>query len=291
MEEASLGSQPTSPARARPVENQPPLTAYHDPMTITADSPTAHHADISTTASPPHHTPDAPESPHTAQEPQTRACAHPSPAEAVERLSALPLLAQLADQPDTTPASRHTRALPGSRIPPGTQDVIAELDRGREQPDQLARLTRCVRAVWEEHDLSTLPDLTHELQVTWHTETTWLATTLPLWWADPWCREWITSETLTGHDDGTRSIQHTLKQRAATRTPAATPTCPTCGTQLTATITQHSTLAIAECPKCDRVLGMRMLTTPAEAARREQAAEQRKRAAIIAGARRMLGLT
>lgn len=197
---------------------------------------------------------------------------HIDPRALTDRLHRLPWLATLAARHDPDTTSRR----PGSRLPPGAGPVLARIDRGREQPDQLAKLGGCIRAVCEESDMRHLPDLEPEGHQTWRTEVDWLIATTPTWITDDWLATWI--------DGRTAEIERTLNDRSdqhATPEPAVM-VCYLCGSPLTAL--ERGDLAVAQCSRCDRVVGMRMLVDPHEA-------EQRRRAAILNGARKLLGLT
>ena len=187
-------------------------------------------------------------------------------------LTELPGLAARADQArDTSRTARRAPSI-GSRLPQGVQDVLNELDRGREFPTLLARLSRCVREVCLTYDIKTLPDLLPEGLETWQSECGWLAASRRVW--DPlydpdaseqaeeppeasadlaetsetlWCRTWILLE-LT-------AIEHALTRKITTRVPVKTPTtCTACGQPLTPHIT--ATIATVECDHCERVIAM-----------------------------------
>ena len=143
----------------------------------------------------------------------------------------------------------------GSRLPAGVDLHRIDVDHGRQHPDLLTRVSQCVRVVCEEHDVWTLPPLGPEGTETWTSECGWLLTTLPTWSTDEWCTEWIGTEI-----DGPRGVWSRLVRMVDA---SVDPTCcPICGVRVTAYGTR--TVAVATCPECERVVGMkarRMLTT------------------------------
>ena len=188
------------------------------------------------------------------------------------QLERLPRLARQADtEPrttttDTTPAGHRGGRL-GPRLPAGVASVLSDLDQGRERPDQLARISQCVRAVQEELDLATLPDPGPE--ATWAGECRWLLATAAQWSRDPWCAEWIATEVA--------DVERALVDRIH----ANTGRCAICDTSLE--VRTIGPLASAICPACDRVASMRLTTSP-------ERADRWRQDRIIDGARKLLGL-
>ena len=132
-----------------------------------------------------------------------------------------------------------------SAAPPGTD--LRAVDAGREQPKLLAKVSECIRVVCEEMPRETYlraPDLRPEGQGTWHTETAWLVATMGWWQGDDWCAEWIA----TAEREARGALVGLIEQHAHYRT------CGVCGQPVEAY--QSGDYAIAECPKCERVLGM-----------------------------------
>lgn len=155
-----------------------------------------------------------------------------------ERLADLPRLAKAASAEN--PGGHGF----GSDAPPGTD--LNAVDAGREQPHLLARLCECVRVVArEEMPRDVFDRAPDRAEVpTWGTESAWLVATMGWWQGDDWCSEWIHGEV--------RTIRHALigliEEHAHHRT------CGICGTPIEAYLTGD--YAIAECPKCQRILGM-----------------------------------
>ena len=204
----------------------------------------------------------------------------------VEHLAQLPGLAHRttsrpkdrgADLGGGDPA-RYTKPEYGPRLPPGLDlGRTAQLDR--QSPDQLAKLSQCVRVVLEERD-----DAWHNLpdpgdQPTWRTEVRWLLATHAWWSTNAWCSEWITTEV--------EAIRDTLIERVERGN--GWTSCALCGGEITTYATE--VLDVAECKRCDRVISMRereALTT-AEAARRLGISEAAVRKRIERGDLRKVG--
>ena len=155
-----------------------------------------------------------------------------------ERLGDLPRLAAEAGDVDISGSTV------GSQPPPGTD--LKVVDAGREQPHLLARLAECVRVVAREEMprdvFERAPDRPEV--VTWAGESQWLIATMGWWQADDWCAEWVYSEV--------KVIRHALigliEQHNSHRT------CGVCAAPVETY--QVGDYAYAECPKCERVLGV-----------------------------------
>ena len=155
-----------------------------------------------------------------------------------ERLADLPRLAAEAGDVDISGSTV------GSQPPPGTD--LKVVDAGREQPHLLARLAECVRVVAREEMprdvFERAPDRPEV--VTWAGESQWLIATMGWWQGDDWCAEWVYSEV--------KVIRHALigliEQHNSHRT------CGVCAAPVETY--QVGDYAYAECPKCERVLGV-----------------------------------
>jgi len=141
--------------------------------------------------------------------------------------------------------ARYTKPEYGPRLPPGLDLGRTTQQLDRQSPDQLAKLSQCVRVVLEEHD-----DAWHHLPdpgdcPTWHTEVRWLLATHGWWSTDQWCSEWITTEV--------SAIRAVLIERVERRN--GWTRCAICG----GAIGTYSTelLDVAECKRCERVVSMR----------------------------------
>lgn len=170
----------------------------------------------------------------------------------VHHLRELPgLAAATTDQPsrkgvsaESTGAYSHPTF--GPRLPPGLDLDAIDRDLDRQgSPDQLAKLSQCVRVVLEERD-----DAWHNMPgpgdcPTWHTEVRWLLATHGWWSTDQWCSEWITTEVT--------AIRAVLIERVERRN--GWTRCAMCG----GAIGTYSTelLDVAECKRCERVVSMR----------------------------------
>jgi len=195
----------------------------------------------------------------------------------VEHLAQLPgLAARTAPRPkdrDTDlgggDPARYTKPEYGPRLPPGLDLGRTTQQLDRQSPDQLAKLSQCVRVVLEERD-----DAWHHLPdpgacPTWRSEVAWLLTTHPWWSTNDWCSEWITTEV--------EAIRDTLIERVERGN--GWTSCALCGGEITTYATE--VLDVAECKRCERVISMRereALTVP-EVAKRlgisEEAAQKR----------------
>ena len=152
--------------------------------------------------------------------------------------------------------ARYTKPEFGPRLPPGFSLGRTEQQLDRQSPDQLAKLSQCVRVVLEERD-----DAWHHLpdpgaHPTWRSEVAWLLTTHPWWSTNDWCSELITTEV--------EAIRDTFIERVERGN--GWTSCALCGGEITTYATE--VLDVAECKRCDRVVSMRereALTT-AEAA-------------------------
>lgn len=195
-------------------------------------------------------------------------------ARTIRQLERLPDLARKAHARPATndtqdsPAASGPRGRLGPRLPSGVGHVLTAIadaeDRDREQPDQLARISQCVRVVLEEFDFAA-PDPGPEGTQTWAGECGWLLATAAQWAADPWCAEWISTEVAD------------VEQVLADRIHAATGRCAICDTGLE--VRTIGPVASAICPACDRVASMRMIE-PEPAVKRQ----------TLAFARAILGL-
>ena len=134
----------------------------------------------------------------------------------------------------------------GSSVPPGVD--LTAVDAGREQPKLLAKLSNCVRTVGEEAPAGvvriapSLPPGGHE---TWHSESAWLLATMGWWQGDDWCAEWVATEVKAVRWALIGLIEEHSHHR----------TCAICGSPVEAYV--MGDYALAECPKCQRVLGMK----------------------------------
>ena len=154
-----------------------------------------------------------------------------------ERLRDLPRLAAqtVADGPAGSTVA--------SPAPPGVN--LAAVDAGREQPRLLARMTECIRVVIEEmprDQRSRTP--AYAERATWTSETAWLVATMGWWQADDWCAEWIALAV--------REVRHALLGLIEANSHYRT--CGACGGPVDAY--QSGDYAFAECPACQRVVGM-----------------------------------
>ena len=160
--------------------------------------------------------------------------------EAAHLLSVMADLPRLAAQTIVNGAGGSTI---GSMGPPGVD--LTAVDAGREQPRLLAKLSQCVRVVWEEMGEGTRsrsPELAE--RVTWATEVAWLTATAGWWQGDDWCSEWI-SRDVPGIRESLRGI---IEANSHYRT------CSVCSAPVEAYM--QGDFAVAECPSCQRVLGM-----------------------------------
>lgn len=162
------------------------------------------------------------------------------------------------------------RPLPGSKPPPGVDLDRIDLNRGRERPALLARLSGCVRVVHEEVGSDGMPPASEEGQESWHGECRWLLRTMPRWATSDWCAEWIDTETL--------DIERKLKRAAIKVMDLTRMVCETCHTRIEPHATE--TLIVAQCPKCERVAGMAPRLTP-EQRRAEMAGRERGARALL----------
>ena len=171
----------------------------------------------------------------------------------VEHLAQLPGLARrTAPRPKDRGAdlgggdpARYTKPEYGPRLPPGFELGRTTQQLDRQSPDQLAKLSQCVRVVLEERD-----DAWHHLPdpgacPTWRSEVAWLLTTHPWWSTSDWCSEWITTEV--------EAIRDTLIERVERGN--GWTSCALCGSEITTYATE--VLDVAECKRCDRVISMR----------------------------------
>ena len=182
----------------------------------------------------------------------------------VRRLHRLPGWAAEAAphrEADQAPAEGVRRAPPGPRLPAGVADVLDAMTVGRELPHLLDRLGQCVRTVQEEVGADVLPDPGTAEARTWATECRWLA--------DPWCLEWIETETAE------------VELELTSRIHARTGRCAFCDGTLERRVI--GPLASAICSRCDHVANMRLTIKPENVEKWQQ---ERK----LAGARRLLGL-
>lgn len=190
----------------------------------------------------------------------------------VRRLHRLPGWAAEAAphrEADRAPAEGVRRAQPGPRLPAGVADVLDAMTVGRELPHLLDRLGQCVRTVQEEVGADVLPDPGTAEARTWASECRWLARTAPAWAADPWCLEWIETETVA------------IELELTSRIHARTSRCAFCGAALERRVI--GPLVSAICPRCDHVASVRLTIKPENV---EKWRQERK----LAGARRLLGL-
>lgn len=191
-----------------------------------------------------------------------------------ERLLRLPGLAKATNPPKvhvrSTDGGGH--ATPGPCLPAGVDNVIEDMSVGCEQPHLLARISSCVRVVLEEvpDAWGALPDPGPERSETWESECRWLRNAEPLWRHDAWCVEWIDTET--------QAVETELLALMAARTGR----CWLCDAEVE--VGRSETTETVSCPRCDRVMAMRVIATPEDV-------ERRRQAAILDGARRLLGLT
>ena len=133
----------------------------------------------------------------------------------------------------------------GSSVPPGVD--LTAVDAGREQPKLLAKLSNCVRTVGEEAPAGVVriaPSLPPEGRETWHSESAWLLATMGWWQGDDWCAEWVATEVKAVRWALIGLIEEHSHHR----------TCAICGSPVEAYV--MGDYALAECPKCQRVLGM-----------------------------------
>ena len=169
------------------------------------------------------------------------------PTQVEQDLARLPqLAARSTGQPATT--ARLRSAAHGSRLPHGVNLDGIDLQRGREQPALLARLSQCVRVVCEEMPVDVYgdtPELSVEGRETWAGETDWLLATAHWWLTDDWTRQWITTEIDTIRRKLIRRLGHILGRHL----------CPVCAQQVDCN--RMATLVIVECRHCDTVIAMR----------------------------------
>lgn len=169
------------------------------------------------------------------------------------QLRQLPDLAAKTLEPtDREPAgaeasARFVHPTPGPRLPPGLD--LAEVDRaiGRQgSPDQLFKLSQCVRVVVEEVDGTTWRTMPNpSTEPTWASEAGWLLATMGWWRTDPWCSEWIVRDVAEIHACLIERVERGNGWRW----------CALCS----GPITTHESelLVIAECRACDRIVSMR----------------------------------
>ena len=170
----------------------------------------------------------------------------------MRRLRRLPNLAAQAHTPrDTQPGENLRHAAPGPRLPAGVAEILDTLDAGREFPHLLDRVSGCIRTVLEELGHHNLPDPGPGEKRTWASECRWLTITAQHWAVDPWCVEWIDTETA--------HLERTLSDRIHSNTGR----CAFCGSPLETQ--QTGPLASVICPRCDRVVSMRLTTSPDKA--------------------------
>ena len=190
----------------------------------------------------------------------------------IEHLAQLPgLAARTAPRPkdrDTDlgggDPARYVHPEFGPRLPPGLDLAAIDSERNRQHStDQLERLGGCVRTVEEECTLR------YDGDQAWAAIVEWLLGGAPVWLADDWCSEWITTEV--------EAIRDTLIERVERGN--GWTSCALCGGEITTYATE--VLDVAECRRCDRVISMRereALTVP-EVAKRlgisEEAAQKR----------------
>jgi len=188
-------------------------------------------------------------------------------------LAALPrLAAQAAPRHAPARTTDGIRTKPGSKPPPGVDLDAIDVQHGRQHPHLLARLSSCVRVVWEEHPPSyALPPLPLAEDVTWGSECQWLLATADWWEGDDWCREWIATEV-----DAVRVKLADMIDRQVDRQ-----ACQVCGVRLEAYATDQ--LIVAVCDRCDAVAGMRPRLTPRQRADAQAAAARRILRAIVGG--------
>lgn len=133
----------------------------------------------------------------------------------------------------------------GSAAPPGVD--LTAVDAGREQPKLLAKLSNCVRTVGEEAPAGVVriaPSLPPEGHETWHSESAWLLATMGWWQGDDWCAEWVATEVKAVRWALIGLVEANVHYR----------TCGICGNPIEAY--RIGDYAMAECPKCQRILGM-----------------------------------
>lgn len=177
-----------------------------------------------------------------------------------ERLADLPRLAR-----DASAADIQGSTLP-SQPPPGTD--LRRVDAGREHPHLLARLAECVRVIAREEMPADVferaPDRAE--RVTWATESAWLVATMGWWQGDDWCAEWVHGEV--------RTIRHALieivEQNNSHRT------CGLCASPVETY--QVGDYTYAECPKCERVMGVQDIGYQQRIEKARQMLAQRVRA-------------
>lgn len=194
-------------------------------------------------------------------------------ADTLAMLAALPRLAAAsAPRNRRTPAGDGIRTAPGSKPPPGVDLDAIDMSHGRQHPHLLARLSGCVRAVVEERRRADLwhPEPVAEEDVSWATEVQYLLDTADWWTAESWCAEWVTTEVGVIHGKLTRKAEELVDSTK----------CPTCGGRVVAHTTD--TLMVAQCPECERVVGMRERMTPRQRADAQAAAAGRMLRAILA---------
>lgn len=174
----------------------------------------------------------------------------------------------------------YTKPEYGPRLPPGLDLAAIDSERDRQHsPDQLAKLSQCVRVVLEERD-----DAWHNLpdpgaHPTWHSEVAWLLATYGWWSTNDWCVEWITTEV--------SEIRATLIERVEHRN--GWTRCALCDGEITTYATE--VLDVVECKRCERVISMRVreALTTAEAARRLGISEAAVRKQVERGTLRKVG--
>lgn len=184
-----------------------------------------------------------------------------------KRIGELPELAAASVGVQYGDRSVRTRRAPSSRLPGGVDLGAIDLERGRQQPRQLSRLSMCVRVVVEEMPPAVwgrTPELAVEGSESWMSESGWLLATLPWWRGDPWCVEWVTTE-VDHPDTGIRAV---LTRAVRALEDPTRRTCASCGVRLAAWTS--ASLMVAECPSCDLVAGVapRQMVTARQAAAR-----------------------
>lgn len=170
------------------------------------------------------------------------------------QLAALPVLAdrietEADDRPGLSGGGTSVRVAPGSKPPPGVDLGSIDREHGRQpHPLLLARISQCIRVAVEEMTMEayrTTPGLPPEGDETWSSECRWLLATMAIWAADAWSLEWIATEVEEVH----RTLRHSVERLTGRKL------CTTCGAELVSYESQ--TLAVVECPACERVVGMR----------------------------------
>lgn len=190
-----------------------------------------------------------------------------TPAHLAEQIRHLPKLAHDAAQHSI--ATTHggsdgtgIRTAPGSKVPPGVDLDRLDLGRGRQWPHLLVRVGQCIRVVLEECPglRDTGPDLAPEGSETWAGECSWLLATMGTWWDDDWTRSFVESEVT--------AVGRKLRGKVERPDVDGRRRCSVCGSELVAY--SSSTVDVAECRECERVVGMRARTllTTREAAER-----------------------